>query len=186
MLSLLEKLFSFLKVLYQATSPVSGKVEVTQRGRERRLMVQGICQSVGMETPGIERRYWGRVVAEVRKRRDSLQNALILGLGGGTVAHLLRREFSQVEITGVELDPQIVDVAERFFGLGTSPNLNVVCTDALDAVSRPRTYGLAPGTYDLILSDLYCGGRFPEPFSRRDFLVGVKDLLAPQGLAKPA
>jgi len=183
-------------------------------------MVQGIRQSINYDAPGIEGRYWGRVVGEVALRlhptgvfeasprlksrvgrgaspaalemalpqavtpvgcvepdgQAIAQRVLILGLGGGTVAHLLARAFPGAEITGVELDPQIIDVARRFFDLDQVSKLKVVCADAADVAK-------GPGTYDLVLSDLYCGGRFPEKFAREEFLVGVKNLLAPQGLA---
>ena len=181
-------------------------------------MVNAICQSINFDAPGIEKRYWGRVVGlaleklnpkglETPERRVSghhlpslcketrqtlslqevkplgFRNALILGLGVGTVAHLLAQRFPGARIDGVELDPVIIEVAKEFFNLEKIPNLNVICADAFDLVTSHTKYEIRDTRYDLILSDLYCGGRFPEKFSQPEFLHGVRDLLAPDGLA---
>ena len=47
--------------------------------------------------------------------------ALLLGLGGGTVAHLLARRCTDVVMVGVERNPQVIAIAMAQFGLGALP-----------------------------------------------------------------
>ena len=65
------------------------------RGR-RALLVQGVVQSVALEGPGAREGYWGRMLPDVRPTR-----ALILGYGGGTLAHLLHDRFGPLQIVVV-------------------------------------------------------------------------------------
>jgi predicted membrane-bound spermidine synthase len=45
------------------------------------------------------------------------KRTLMIGLGGGTFTSLLRKHFPEMSIDVVEIDPLVVDVAERFFGV---------------------------------------------------------------------
>lgn len=174
---------SLPKTLFESTSPLSGEIKVIEQGSERRLMVGGVCQSVNTEAPGVEQRYWGQAAKEVKRVKSKVQSCLILGLGGGTVVHFLARDFPGVQIDVVELDPVIVDIARRFFGLDQIPNLRVITADAAAVVNNPKTYNLPATTYNLILVDLYCGSKFPEPFGNIEFIRRIAGLLAPDGLA---
>ena len=173
------------KVLFQTTSPVSGEIKVVQKGRERELLVNGICQSINFDAPGIEDCVWGRVAALAKRKFKPLRfkNALILGLGAGTVARLLVRQFPGTKIDGVELDPAIINIGRRFFDLDKIPSLNVICADALNVVGNYTRYKIPNTKYDLVIADLYCGGRFPKKFAQGEFLSNVKGLTAPGGLA---
>src|SRR5439155_14690140 len=54
----------------------------------------------------------------------------ILGLAGGTAATQMTRVYGGgIDITGVEIDPVLVDVAQRYFHLD-EPNVHPVVQDA--------------------------------------------------------
>jgi len=79
------------------------------------------------------------------------QRVLILGLGGGTLASCLLGRFEHCRIDAVELRPQVVELAHRFFALPRDPRLTVHIGDAAAFVRSPqRAY-----RYDLILVDAY-------------------------------
>jgi len=177
----------FPQILFKDKSPISGEIKVVQKGRERQLLVNGVRQSINYDAPGIENRYWGQVVQQLHPSGvatpDGWMRALILGLGGGTVVHLLAQKFPGIKIDTVEVDPVIVEIAKKFFDLGKISGLNIICADADDVIQNLKSYKLQATSYDLVLSDLYCGSKFPEKFAREDFICGVKSLLAPAGLA---
>jgi len=77
---------------------------------------------------GLEREYWGRAIAAAPL--PPRPTALLVGLGGGTQAHLLHRAHRPRLITVIERDPAIVRVATRWFRLGDLPRLEFLCGDA--------------------------------------------------------
>lgn len=171
------------QTIYRTTSPISGEIKVVEQGPERRLMVSGVCQSVNTGAPRVEQRYWGQAAKEVKRVKSKVQNCLVLGLGGGTVVHFLARDFPGVKIDVVELDPEIVAVAHRFFDLDQIPNLRAITADAAAVVANPARYEIQNTKYDLVLVDLYLGSKFSAVFGRVEFIRGIADLLAPAGLA---
>jgi len=100
----------------------------------------------------------------------------ILGLAGGTVAHQYAAVFGdQVAITGVEIDPDILDVAHRYFHL--EPSVNAVVADA--------RYWLATqaGSYDVIMVDAYRQPYIPFHLTTKEFFSEMRAHLNPQGVA---
>lgn len=135
------------------------------------LLVDGVVQSVLVEDGPLGPGYWPLMVPDVRPSR-----ALILGMGGGTVAHLITRQFGPVPITGIEHDPTVIRLARSAFGLD-APHLQVVEADAFEFVPN------AAGPYDYVAVDLFADGRIPAAIFGRPFLKHLKRLLTPGGLA---
>jgi len=171
------------KLIYSTTSPLSGKINVWQQGEERILEVGGYTQSVSLEAENLENRFWGRMAEESAKRVATPEAALILGLGGGTVAHLLAKKFPGIIIDGVELDPAIVRVGERYFALNEIPNLRVIVADAFDLVKKPESFDLRAISYPIIIVDLFLGGKWSPELEEVEFLQALKRLLAKDGVA---
>ena len=59
---------------------------------------------------------------------ESHERVLVIGLAAGTAPNLYTDVYGPVEIVGVELDPQIIEVGRRYFGM-TQPNLTAVAAD---------------------------------------------------------
>ena len=101
----------------------------------------------------------------------------ILGLAGGTAARQYTAAFgASVQITGVEIDPDIVDVAHRYFHLN-EPNVHPVVADARYWLDTQAT------KYDVIVMDAYRQPYIPFHLTTREFFSGVRDHLAPGGVA---
>lgn len=135
------------------------------------LRVGGFIQSVQV---GSRHRpdFWDALIPD----RDRVTRALLLGLGGGTVATLLARRFGSIAITAVEYDPQIVDIATQEFGLGHLENLRIVVADAFAFVRKHE------GRYDLICVDLYRGRWLPREVLSCSFLRNLLRILDPAGI----
>jgi spermidine synthase len=101
----------------------------------------------------------------------------ILGLAGGTAARQYTAAYgSSVQITGVEIDPDILNVAHRYFHLN-EPNVHPVVADArywLDTQAK---------TYDVIVMDAYRQPYIPFHLTTREFFSEVHAHLAPGGVA---
>lgn len=108
--------------------------------------------------------------------------ALILGLGGGTVAHLLAKRFPGIAIDAVELDPVVREVGERYFGLNEISNLRVIIADAFDLVKKPENYDLRASTYPLIIIDLFLGGIWSSELEDIKFHRALRNLLSEGGV----
>jgi len=99
----------------------------------------------------------------------------ILGLAGGTAAREMTAAFgTSVDITGVEIDQDIVDLAHRYFHLD-EPNVHPVVQDA--------RYWLATqaGRYDVIAMDAYRQPYIPFHLTTKEFFQLAATHLAPGG-----
>jgi MFS family permease len=99
----------------------------------------------------------------------------ILGLAGGTSARQYTAAYGRsLRLTGVEIDPDVVDVARRYFHLSDA-NVQPVVQDA--------RYWLATdgGTYDVIALDAYRQPYIPFHLTTRQFFELARVHLAPGG-----
>ena len=134
---------------------MSGLIRVVDRGRERRLVVEGSVLSVlprdGDWRP-VRREYWWQALAAMElPRRPSV---LFVGLGGGTQIHLLRQLARPRWITVIERDPWIVRVAHKWFGLAPIGGLEILCAEAdVAAASLAR----ARRRFDFVMEDAAYG-----------------------------
>ena len=76
--------------------------------------------------------------------------ALSLGLGAGSLNGSLHAILPNLKQEIVEISPEVVDVAHRFFYLPRSKRINIELSDAFEYLQRP-----VKRKFDLITSDLY-------------------------------
>lgn len=94
---------------------------------------------------------------------------LMLGLGGGSMAHHLYHTLPNLQMTVVELRQAVIDCAYRFFQLPDVPEIETLQADALAFVAENRF------AYDAVIVDLFDSQGIPTEFAHRDF---QQDLLA--------
>jgi spermidine synthase len=104
-----------------------------------------------------------------------LSNVLEIGLGGGRTAHYLHLHMPQVRITCVELDPEVIALAQRHFGVRQDQRLRIVERDGRMFLRQ------AQDRYDLIMVDAYRGTFVPFHLLTREFFLTAKRKLAPGG-----
>jgi len=105
-----------------------------------------------------------------------IDNALLIGLAGGTVSKQLTAAYGPIPIDGVEIDGEIAEVGREWFDM-TEPNLNVVIEDGRYVL---RT---SDERYDLIGVDAYKQPYIPFQLTTREFFQEVSDHLTPEGVA---
>jgi predicted membrane-bound spermidine synthase len=98
--------------------------------------------------------------------------ALILGLGGGSIAdEFLRLGFS---VAGCELDERIVEAAQNYFHL--DPRCRIIVDDARHYIRMNRE------KYDIVAFDTYYGEQPPAHLLSVENFLEVKCLLKDDGL----
>lgn len=105
------------------------------------------------------------------------QDALLIGLAGGTAARQLTAAYGPIPIVGVEIDPEIVDVARELFALDELGNVDVVVADGRYALKT------SDRRYDLIGVDAYRQPYIPFQLTSREFFEEVSQRLRPGGVA---
>ncbi len=90
------------------------------------------------------------------KRIGQMERILVLGVAGGSVIRTINEETDfQGRITGVEIDGEVIALANRYFGLGAIPNLELVQCDAFEFVLRSNE------CYDLVIIDIFQDTKMP-------------------------
>jgi len=149
--------------------------QVVERDGLKVLLVGGVIQSIGIDGTTLADRgwdIWDALVPDTRPR-----NALVLGVGGGTVIKLLYERFGAIPIIGVEKDPDILELARNEFGLARLPNVELIQGDAFAYLMTCRQ------RFDVIVVDLYVADRLAHGVLAHTFLRDVAQHLTPEGIA---
>ncbi|MBS1638221.1 MAG: fused MFS/spermidine synthase [Bacteroidetes bacterium] len=89
---------------------------------------------------------------------------LLMGLGGGVIANMLHDEG--YDVTAVEFDQRIMDVARRFFYM--NPEIHGVCDDARHYLNEGNGY------YNLVIFDIFKAEEQPAHVLTREGLQQLK------------
>jgi predicted membrane-bound spermidine synthase len=108
---------------------------------------------------------------------QDVKRVLMLGLGGGAISTYLGRFLPDATIDTVELDPGVIDVAKKYFGVLETSKSRLHESDARVFLNRHSE------PYDLILVDAFTGSYIPFHLMTKEFYRLVRDRLAPHGVA---
>jgi spermidine synthase len=100
---------------------------------------------------------------------------LVVGLGGGTLPVFLHRHWPQALVEAVDIDPDVVDAARRFFGFREDAGLRAYVSDGR------RFVAARPDRYDLVFLDAYGADSIPYHLTTREFLTAVRASLRSGG-----
>lgn len=153
------------RVLEVKNSRFNGEVKVVKSlAWGTYIQVGGITQS-----GGVVEKIWREALKNIE---GDFEDILILGLGGGSVAKILRNEFRGAKITGVEIDPVMVEMGQKY--LGTKElDVEIVIDDAYSFLLKNKNK-----KFDLIVVDIYQGKTYPSFFESDEFLDLVRTVLA--------
>jgi spermidine synthase len=106
----------------------------------------------------------------------NVHSILEIGSGGGRIAWYLHRFLPDVRVTSVELDPTVLELSRKYFGVKDEPNFTLEARDGRLFLSQSKD------RYDIILIDAYRGPFVPFHLLTREFYQIVKDHLAEGGV----
>jgi spermidine synthase len=150
-------------------------LEVVERDGRRILLSNGQMQAavdLGTGAPALR---YAQAASVALLFREQPRSALFLGLGGGSVAEVLRRSAPALEAEHVEIDPAVVELAERHFGFEPGPRDRVHVDDARRFLRREER------RWDLIVADTYVGLSIPFHLATREMFELVERRLTPDG-----
>jgi len=108
-----------------------------------------------------------------------VRSILVLGVGGGTVIHLLHALYPDAVITGVDMDEKMVSIGKKYFGLSKVSGLTLTVADAkeflLMAVAKKKQW-------DMVVVDLFIGAAIPAFVGEERFIRDLKRIMAPKGM----
>jgi spermidine synthase len=110
------------------------------------------------------------------ERIKSMENILVLGVAGGSVIRTLVDEINfKGQITGVEIDKGIIEIANTYFKLNEIPNLEIIFDDASKFVLKTNK------KFDLIIIDIFQDTKMPDFLFEFFFISRICFLLNPKG-----
>ncbi|MFZ4106319.1 spermidine synthase [Flavobacterium sp.] len=109
-------------------------------------------------------------------RIRKFENVLVLGVAGGSVIKTLVDEIKfRGKITGIEIDPEIVEIANTYFKLNQINNLELIIDDAFEFVLKTKT------KFDLIIIDVFQDTTMPNFLFEDYFIQRINFLLNVNG-----
>ena len=107
------------------------------------------------------------------------ERALMIGLGGGTVANVLVDVFPNITMDLVEVDRAVVQVARDYFDFREADNTEV---HIIDGRVFTRRAVLRQARYDLVILDAFTGEYIPEHLITLEFMRDIASLLTDRGV----
>ena len=101
----------------------------------------------------------------------------VLGFGGGRVGSILHHYFPNAVVESTEIDPDVLNISKRFFGVELDENLRVALQDGRDYLKESKK------KYDIIIIDGYSGtNQIPYHLRTKQFYNLCKKKLSKGGV----
>lgn len=107
-------------------------------------------------------------------------SALLIGLGGGSLAKFLLRHFPVCRLRIVEYRRSVIQIARSHFGLPFDPRLKIVVNDGGRYVEERSRRGFE--RYDLLMVDAFDHDGLAPAINRQAFFAGCRSLLNADGI----
>lgn len=165
----LKQVLSYLgfpNTIYKTESQYNGEIIVTSVFGQNSISVANLTQSGPIVSS-----LWSLAISSIK----NINSCLVLGVAGGSLIKVLRQKHPDCEITGVEIDKIMIDLAKKYFNLDKC-KANIVIADAFDYVKANKK------KYDLIFVDLLVGRNPPTKLSSAEFFRNIKKKLNKDGI----
>lgn len=171
---MLKKILSYLLpiTVHTEKSTVSKSIEITWANGELVLDSESTNYSYG----SLQRilKYGLKDIGFDKIKK--MNHILLLGVAGGSVFKTLVNDIKfSGNLTGVEIDPAIIDIANEYFKLNEVPNLEIIIDDAFEYVLKTTK------KYDLILIDIFQDTTMPNFLFESFFTKRICFLLKSKG-----
>jgi spermidine synthase len=152
-------------------------IHLVDDGGTRYMDFDNLRQSAMLlEDPWELRLRYTRFLALALAFQPEPKRALILGLGGGSFPKRLYRDFPQLVVDAVDIDPEVLAIARRYFQVPEDSRLRLHNRDGRRFVRE------TDATYDLIFLDAYNSDTIPFHLTTREFYRELTARLAPGGI----
>jgi spermidine synthase len=154
--------------VYNKSSNISKSLEVTLYNGKTLLNTKNTNYSYGSLQTVLKKGLLTIGQSEISK----MNSILVLGVAGGSVVKTLITDFNFTKsITGVELDPEIIEIANSYFDLDKVANFKCIIGDAAQFVATSKE------SFDLIIIDIFKDTEMPEFLFEERFINYIKQRL---------
>lgn len=157
--------------IHETESIINGHIEVARDLWGISIKVDNLTQSGNL----IES-IWKKSLKKTHQQNPDYKSCLILGLGGGSTAKIVRKIWPNIKITGVDIDPVMVELGKKYLKL-ENQNVDIEITDAYEFIKDNKN------KYDLVLVDLYQGREVPKQFTSLQFATLINKSTSANGVA---
>lgn len=159
---------------WSGSSKFNSVLKILSSDNNLRIISGGYTQSKKVEKDSFKEGYWFYQSEAVDLSSIQKPKILILGFGGGTIGTLLKTKYPTGVIDGVEIDPLMIKLGEKYLGLKAA-DFNILIKDARDFIRECQQ------KYDYICIDLYLGSHILKEVENERFYQQVKLLLNSSG-----
>ena len=158
--------------IYNKSSDISKSLEVTLYNGKALLNTKNTNYSYGSLQVVLKKGLLTIGKSEINK----MNSILVLGVAGGSVIQTLVSDFKFTKnIVGVELDAEIIEIANSYFNLDKIRNFKYIIADAEQFVATHKD------SYDLIIIDIFKDTEMPEFLFQENFISNIKQILNIKG-----
>jgi len=174
-MNLLTNLLSYIapQKIEEVASTVNGKITVELYCGSYRISVDRYWQS-GRYAANL----LGKAIRKSNNFAVNIKNILILGLGGGSVVDEINNLIPSATITGVDMDPEMISMGNKYLNLSKAKNLTIIIDDAAHFVGSIKSKGI----FDMIVADIFVACDIPDFVSTSQFLIKINNLLKKNGV----
>ncbi len=152
-------------------------IRVEEDEEARYLYFDRTLQSaMSLDDPTALRLLYSRYTSLGMAFRPEAKKVLIIGLGGGSIPKKYQKEFASLQIDVAEIDPEVIQVARKYFSVREEKNLHIHAQDGRLFLSH------TPQRYDQILLDAYYSDAIPFHLTTREFFKIADQKLTSNGI----
>ncbi len=152
------------------------RIRVEQDTEARYLYFDRTLQSaMNLDDPTSLRLLYPRFTSLGLTLAPDPKRVLIIGLGGGSIAKKYNHEFPSMELDVAEIDPEVIQVAKKYFYFQEGKNVRLHAQDGRLFLMRARQ------RYDIVLLDAYYADAVPFHLTTREFFQIADSKLTSKG-----
>jgi len=153
------------------------RIRVEEDDEARYMYFDRTLQSaMNLKDPTGLRLIYSRYTSLAFALRPDAKKMLLIGLGGGSIPKKLQKEFPNLEMDVVEIDPEVIQIAKNHFNVREGKNLRLHAQDGRLFLNR------SANQYDIIMIDAYYSDAMPFHLATKEFFELAQRKLTPNGI----
>ena len=108
--------------------------------------------------------------------REEVNDALVLGIAGGTQVEDIKAYFPGAHVDGVDIDGKAIEAGITYFSLEDDERTDLIVDDARRHVKNTEKQ------YDLVILDAFRGRSIPPHLATQEFLFELKEKMSSDGV----
>lgn len=173
-----DEAFSSTDILFEKES-AHQRIQVAEKDGKRYMLFgprQEEETACLLENPDVPLFEYPCLMAPALALQPETRSVLLIGLGGGYLARLFQCYRPNIAVTVVEIDPLVLEVAEKFFGFAPDDSVHVEIADGRGFLEKTDS------RYDQIWLDAYDGEYIPPHLTTIEFFRLCRERLKFRGV----